>query len=500
MTRYRVSGPFTKARRRLACALAALALVAACDDDPTQASIPDLSGDFTVTPDTIGVQEAIRVVFNRPIDEATALDPANFVVTNLCDTLRIPGAVRLVGDTLIFSPSEAQPFLTLISVRIQNILDEQGNGLREPIVFQLITQRPPVSDVSWSFLNSPTNDQVTGIDFATPDVGYMGTFGGAVYQTLNGGTTFGARFKNPNITDTYGIQTFGADTVVMVGAILIGGSPRWTAFRSLDSARTFQPGNTVNNLLYASEFRRAGSDVLGVARGIGFLSVAYRYRLSTNTLTQATGLPSSGTELLTDITLSPDTNSAVAVFLDFFTNAGLASRSVNGGASYTTVTLPADTRALFGTGFIDNATALLLGDSSEVMRLDIASGTVTRLGAAQGIPQTEIVGNASTVYTFTRARFVSDGQLGWIVGYETLRRPGTHDELRGVVLQSRDGGQTWSRQAIAGAPENGLSFPPVLAIQPLTRDFAVLSGANGLVAARVDDSQPTAAACSFTQP
>jgi photosystem II stability/assembly factor-like uncharacterized protein len=69
-----------------------------------------------------------------------------------------------------------------------------------------------------------------------------------------------------------------------------------------------------------------------------------------------------------------------------------------------------------------------------------------------------------------------------------------------VILQSRDGGQTWTRQAIAGAPENGLSFPPVATVQALTRDFAVLGGSNGLVAARIDDSRPAASACSFTQP
>jgi photosystem II stability/assembly factor-like uncharacterized protein len=475
-------------------------VAAACDDDPSAPAIADLSGDFSITPDTIGVQEAIRVVFNRPIDPTTALDPANFVVTNLCDTLRVPGAIRLASDTLIFSPSQQLPYLALLSVRVQNILDEQGNALRQPIVFQRITQPPPVSDASWAFLNSPTNDLVTGIGFADPNVGYIVTFGGTVYRTVNGGAFFEARFKHPDITDTYAVRTFGGDTVVMLGAILVGGAPTWTVFRSFNAAQSFETANTVNALLYNGRFRGIGGDVLGVVGGQANSAAVFRYRLSANTLTQATGTPTSGSVVFTDVALSADTSNAVATFYDFLTNAGHAYRSLNGGASYTAVTLPAGTEALFGVGFIDDNTALIVGDSSAVLRLDVATGTATALGAAQGIPQTEVSGSTTRSFGFTRADFAPDGQLGWIVGFEIVRQPGVADLVQGVVLQTRDGGQTWTRQAIAGAPQNGLAFPPVYATHALSRDFAVLSGDNGLVAARIDDTRPAAAACSFTQP
>lgn len=490
-------GRYTLVRRGWWLALAALVGVGACDDDPTDPGGPALSGDFAVTPDTLGRQEAIRVVFNRPIEAGTALDPANFVVTNLCDSLRVPGAVRLSGDTLIFSPSEPLPFLTPVSVRVQNILDQDGNALPQPIVFQRITRAPPVSDVSWAFLNSPTNDFITGVDFEDGNFGYLSTFGGGVFRTFNGGVIFGARFKNPNITETYNIQTFGGDTVLMIGSILVGGSPQWTVFRSLDSALTFQPANTVGVLLYGSRFRSVGGTIMGVVGGQAATPALYRYHAATHTLTLASGTPGSGSELFTDVALSPDTTKAVATFFNFFTNRGLAYRSTNGGTSYTVVTLPADVRNLFGTGFVDNTTALLLGDSSEVLRLDVASGTATRIGAAQGIPQTEIVGTSSTVFTFTRARFTAGGQIGWITGFVTRRRPGTADVVQGVILQSRDGGQTWTRQAIEGAPDDGLAFPPVRTLEALSPDFAAIGGDNGLIAARTDDSRPAAAACSF---
>jgi hypothetical protein len=489
----------TAARKWSWCALALLTLSTACDDDPTEPSVGDLTADVSITPDTLGVQEAIRIVFNRSVDAATALDPANFVVTDLCDSLRVAGSVRLAGDTLIFSPSERLEFLTLLSVRVQNILGTDGLALRQPIVFQRITRPPPVSDASWAFLNSPTNDFVTGINFANPDLGYLVTLGGSVYRTVNGGAVFGARFNTPNITEIFNIETFGGDTVLMVGATLSGGSPRWTVFRSLNGALTFQPANLVGVTLYGAQFRRTASGVIGVVGGQSATPGVFRYRSDTHALTAASGIPGANSVLFTDVALSADTIHSVATFFDFFTNLGSAYRSVNGGASYTALTLPANPQPLFGTGFINSNTALLLGDSSEVMRVDLTTGTVTRLGATQGIPQTDIAGNAITVYTFTRARFTDDGQLGWIIGYLTRRLPGSPDVVQGVILQSRDGGQTWLRQAISGAPENGLAFPPVRTVQALSRDFAVLSGDNGLVAARVDDSRPAAGACSFTQ-
>lgn len=492
-------GRLTSLRSGALVGFAAILLVGGCDDDPTEPSAMPLSGDFTVTPDTLGVQEPIRVVFNRPIDAATALDPANFVVTDLCDTLRVPGSVRLAGDTLIFSPSEALRFLTLLSVRVQNVLDEDGNALPQPITFQRITQAPPVSDVSWTFLNSPTNDVVSGVSFADENTGYILTIGGSVYRTVNGGLVFGARFKNPNISQTFNIQTFGGDTVVFLGSILVGGSPQWGVFRSIDSALTFTPSNTVNRLVYGSQMRSVNGTIVGVVGGQGSTPGLYRYNLAANTLTPATGGPTSGSILFTDAALSPDTTNAIATFFNLSTNDGLAYRSVDGGATYSQITLPAVTPNLLGAGFIDEGTALLLGDSSTVLRVDVATGAVTALDGANGIPQTEIVGSATTVFRFSRARFVPGGQMGWITGSLVRRQPGSPDIVQGVVLQTRNGGQDWTRQAIVGAPENGLGFPPVNALQALSSDFAAISGVNGLIAARTDDSAPVAAACSFSQ-
>jgi hypothetical protein len=383
---------------------------------------------------------------------------------------------------------------------VQNVLDEAGNALPQPITFQRITLAPEVSDVSWEFLNSPTNDIVTGIGFSDELVGYAVTLGGAVYRTVNGGVLFGARYKDPNVTQTFNIESFGGDTVVFLGAMLLsGGGSQWAVFRSVDSALTFTPSNAVNRLLLSGQFRRVNGTIVGVVGGQGSSPGLYRYDLASNTLVLASGAAASPATF-TNVALSRDTTKALATFADNSTSTGLAHLSLDGGATYSPITLPPNIPRLFGAGFVDNATGLLLGDSSTVLRVDVGSGQVTALGAAAGVPQTSIVGGATTTFRFTRARFASGDMIGWITGTVTRRQPGQADVVQGVILQSRDGGLTWNRQAIAGAPDNGLGFPSVNAIQALSPDFAAMSGVNGLMAARTDDSRPAAAACSFNEP
>jgi len=179
---------------------------------------------------------------------------------------------------------------------------------------------------------------------------------------------------------------------------------------------------------------------------------------------------------------------------------GVAYRSNDGGRSYTEVTLPANTRILRGVGFINNTDAFLLGDTSTVLRLNTSTGAVTALGATNGIPQTVLdpsTGGA-TYYFFNRARFAPDDpNIGWIIGTAVRRIPGQTDVRRGVILLTRDGGQTFTRQAVRNASEDGLGFPELRDIFVLDKNFAVVSGDNGFVAARKSDLQNFATLCSF---
>jgi len=103
-------------------ATSAAILTNACDKDP--ATAPPFSLTATLASDSvIPRQGSIRVAFNSDLDPNTALNPSNFVVTNTCNGLPVAGSLRLSGDTIIFTPSQALPFLTGLSVRVQGVLD-----------------------------------------------------------------------------------------------------------------------------------------------------------------------------------------------------------------------------------------------------------------------------------------------------------------------------------------------------------------------------------------
>ena len=489
-------------RRLLPLVLLFGASLAACDDDPTgtREVFPDF--DLVGVPDTLGIGDAIRVVFSDSISAATALDAANFVVTNMCTGLRIPGALRLGGDTLIFTPSQPLPFLTPIGVRIQNLLTPAGSPQLVPIAFTRITEPPPIRDQTWEFLDSPTNDVLTGVSFVTDDLGFILESGGTLYRTTDGGRSFIQWFKDINLTFPADVRAFGPDTLYMVGTRRVGTVNQRSFFRSLDGGQTFDALLTTAEQLNVNSMRRVNGVPEGVFGGNLSAPALFRFFGSTQTTTRATGTPGTGWTV-TGVDISPNAALAVAAFRGSVNReTSTASRSLDGGLTYQTLTLPANTYGLYGAGFSSNTTAFLLGDSSVVLRFDAsaATPTFTLLGAAQGIPQTEAnpeIGEVIT-YRFTRVRFAPGSQTGWLTGTFTRRRTGVPNVEGGVILQSDDGGATWRRQAIRGALENGLSFPPVSDVNPLRPDYAVLVGRNGLVASRTVAISAGLTPCSIT--
>jgi photosystem II stability/assembly factor-like uncharacterized protein len=481
-------------------------LLSGCDKDPTAPTPGDIRPRLAIATDTvIATQGSIRVVFNGPVNQATALDPANFVVTNTCTGLPVPGSLRFIGDTLVFSPSQALPFLTGLSVRIQGVLDPNNQAMKEPVIFFLRTENPPVSDVSWQQLTSPTNDQIAGVSFLDRNLGWITTITGGVYRTENSGSSFAAFFKSADITSTRDIRAVSADSVYMVGAVSLNGSSLSSTalLRSLDGGRTFQIvfSEDQANMFSLSLRKRTGAAPEMIMAGSKGSLAAWRYDEEIDSIARFG--PVGGSVFGNMADLSPNGVNAV---LDGFQVVsassinGVAYLSNDGGRTYNPISLPANTRILRGVGFINNTDAFLLGDTSTVLRVNTTTGAVTTLGAANGIPQTQTdVATGTTVfYLFTRARFAPDDpNVGWIIGTAVRRIPGQPDVRRGIILITRDGGQIFTRQAVSDAPENGLGFPELRDIFVLSKDFAVVVGSAGFIAARKSDTQNFAGLCSF---
>ncbi|HEY2374963.1 MAG TPA: hypothetical protein VGH98_03215 [Gemmatimonadaceae bacterium] len=481
--------------------------LAGCDSNPTLVTQPPLNPHLANPADSvISTQGSIRVVFVGSVNQATALDPGNFVVTNNCTGLPVPGSLRFVGDTLVFTPSQTLPFLTALTVRVQGVLDASDNAMKQPVIIHLRTQNPPVSDVSWAQLASPTNDFIAGVSFVDPDFGFISTITGGVYRTDNGGQSFAAFFKSADVISTFDIRLVSKDSMYMVGAPSFGGTRLGATalFRSIDGGHTFDTVFTENsgNMFSLSLLKRTGAAPLMVMGGSIGSMVAWRFDQQNDSIARFGPVGGSVFGNMADI--SPNGANAALVGVQLTgpqSGIGVAYGSTDGGRTYTPITLPANTHILDGLGFINNTDAFLLGDTSAVLRVNVTTGAVTSLGAANGIPQTESdpATGSLTVYFFTRARFTPDDpNVGWIIGTVVRRVPGLPDVRRGIILITRDGGQTFTRQAVSNAPENGLGFPELRDISVLSKNFAVVAGGSGFIAARKSDTQNFAQLCSFT--
>jgi photosystem II stability/assembly factor-like uncharacterized protein len=489
----------------VAAATVAVVLTGACDKDP--ATAPPFSLTATLASDSvIPRQGSIRVAFNSDLDPNTALNPSNFVVTNTCNGLPVAGSLRLSGDTIIFTPSQALPFLTALSVRVQGVLDLQQRPLPQPIILRLRTENPPVTDISWQQLTSPSGELLTGVTFLDPNLGWINTQSGAIYRTTDGGATFAALFKRADVASMKNLRAVSQDSLYAVASLNNGQNLSTNGLlRSIDGGLTFSTvfSQSPATMLSLSVQKVSGAAPIMVIGGSTSQLAAWRYDQQKDSLAQFGPVANSAFGLSAE--LSPNTANAVAVGDSSLAvgqrpTLGVAYRSVDGGRSYLAVDLPAATPILFGSGFINNTDAFLLGDSSTVLRLNIATGGLTALGSANGILQTtrdQTTGTA-TFYSYRKAAFAPDDPtIGWIIGVVTVRSPGQADVTRGIILITRDGGQNFTQQAIQGAGNNGLDFPPLLDINVLSKNFQAVVGASGFVAVRKSDTANLGGLCSF---
>jgi photosystem II stability/assembly factor-like uncharacterized protein len=283
----------------------------------------------------------------------------------------------------------------------------------------------------------------------------------------------------------------------MIGALNEAGSFSTAAiFRSTNGALTFTPIFTrrpadMRSLVVVP--RGTAKPSLYVVGNVGGAFTAWRYDTETDSVFT---LPAIGGQIANGGELSPDASHAVAVgFVNAVGQAGAAHRSTDGGRTYQPVTLPANTGLLRSGAFASNNLAVLVGDSAVVVSLNAATGATARV--TNGVPQNSVVGQTALRYSWRKVDFAPGTQVGWIAGVETRVTPNQPDDVRGVILLTRDGGASWQRQAVVGAPESGLAFPGLIDIHGLAPDRAILGGLQGFVATRTADVQTGAQVCSI---
>lgn len=462
-------------------ALLVVGAVAACDKDPNS---PEVAFALAACPaGNLAVNSPIALDFTSGVSAAT-VSSSNVVVTNATTGIEIPGALSTTnnGTRVLFTPSSPLPFGTVLGIRVQNLLSQNGTVPLAVTVCNVTTAAAPITEVIWDRLTSPTGTQLVGAAMTGPDSGWVGSFAVPLYRRVGG--EWEPRFTQPYFAATYDLafvslnHGYGAhfDTRNLRSVIT-----QTTNGVTFDTVYTVG-GQDIRRLRIDSA--NAGGKVFGVAGGGTSFSARFLKLNAAGTFTQTSSF--TITSSVADIDFAR--NDTMTLFgvtsgtkfvtgatypgrLYVSTDAGNSWSAVaNGGAdslkvvTYRGVAVKPTTHDVFvsgGNGFF----ARFPGG--------VAPATRYNLGVAS-LDTTDY-----TALIYNDVQFAPDNpQVGWVVGAQLTGFVNGVPQYRGLIFGTTDGGTTWVRQGVRGANQYGAEFPALnrLSVYSSTKAWAVGDG------------------------
>lgn len=451
-----------------------LLLFAACDKDNNVAPLS-----FTVTCPTgsLDVNAPIRLNFSAPVNP-TSVSLASIVVTDSTG-LPVPGSVSVNGSTVQFVPSAPLPFGANLRLRVQNVLAQQDNTPLPLTVCALATQPPPLQ-LAWRLLPEPTGASLLGVSLVTPDTGYVASALVPIFRgTANGFDPvfnlpyFSQAFDVNFATSTHGFAAhFNTRTLRGVINETLNGGLTWDTL--------FSTGTSIQRVFTLRI--KAPTDTLFLTAGGGRsnLAVFHKYNPASRTFTTQS---SSVTGAVFDIDFAAsDTANGVAA-----TNGAVAANTLghvfttsNGGASWADAghVAPANVVTYFGAARRASGDVYITGGNGYAIHI-APSGTVDTLlkGAVSSIDSARF-----QALIYTDVEFAPDNdQKGWIIGARQTGVVNGVPQFEGLIFQTTDGGATWVRQGVRGAPNNGETFPRLNRISIFDQNHVWIVGDGGTV-------------------
>jgi hypothetical protein len=464
--------------------------VVACGDDPV---IPSEPFEFAGCPaGRIAVDAPISLSFNNPAAVNTVV-PGNVVVSNAVTGLELPGTLSLSSDgrTIVYTPSANLPFDTRVRIRIQNLLSANTTTPSELVVCEVLTALPPITQLWWDALPTVGAGRLLGGSMFEPDSGFIASNTVPIFRRTEDG--WRVVFNEPYLNSSFDVQfptlahgfASHLDARVFVGVIT----------ESRDAGITFdsiyaQPGEVFQKLYVR---RRTATDVdyFGAAMGgsaIQARMLKWRPTVGGGAFTSVATFGTTGQGADIDF-MQSDTARGVAVsngvrFANGLVFPGRVFVTSNGGNAWSEVAnAVANDRGVtyLGAAIRSNGDLYVTGGSGYVLRLTPSGAgyTVTR------ILENRITNPDSTNFQalqYTDVQFAPDDQnIGWIVGAQLISQTGEAPRFQGVIFETRDGGQTWTRQGVRGADAFGADFPRLNRIVVLSATSVWLLGDGGLV-------------------
>ena len=477
---------------RSATLLAALACVAAmaCDKDPTQ---PDAALALVSCPaGLLGVNSPINLSFTQTLSPSSVTS-ANVVVTDANTGFEIPGSVRL-GATdarqVVFTPSQQLPFNAAVRIRVQNLLSADAAASLNVTVCNLRTQLPPITELFWQTLPNAGGNNLLGLSLVTPTYGFVAAQIDRIFRyTDTTSTTAVTTLTVPPYYASTNDVSFVSTTHGFVN-VTESRQRRSVVLETFDGGVTYDTiGAAAQQVLLRAYFRPIPNSTLpfGVVAGGQTFAPAYFMKFLPATKTFAVS-SFSGTGAVNDLDFTSDTTFGAAATLGIRLGTrsilGTVFSTTDGGSNWTEVagaTAPDSALFLKGVAVKPNREIWVTGGNGYVAKLTPSGGgyTVTRV-ILPGVTNLQ-PGNPSAL-TYNDVQFTpGNPSLGWIVGARLVGTVGGVPRFEGLIFVTRDGGATWIRQGVLGAPNYGAEIPALNRIDVLTGSAAWIVGEGGVV-------------------
>ena len=467
-------------------------LSAACDDDPTRA-VPQFS--VACPTGTLNVNAPITLTFTQPV-LASTITGGNIVVTDVESGVEVPGSLVVQpgsGNTVQFVPSDPLPYQRSLRLRVQNLLTAEGSTPLAVTVCELETQLPPITELFWERVPTATGNRLLGASQFAPDAGYVASLGGPIFVRDEG--DFVVAFHDPHFDAAQDVSAVSATRFFSAHTDIRQNG--WHIIEATNGGATVVERLFTTQAVVRVVFRplTGSSNVFGVAGGGTALNAAFfKWEPATSSFTTET---ESNTGNVQDIDFRVNLQNGAAVSagveLPGQTVYGRVYVSSDSGRSWTEISVPGNalgSRAtddmLFYRGVAQAANGVIyaVGGDGGVVRFTpaAAAGTYTRAAVTVDASLESIEPDNPEALAFTDVQFSpTDGQLGWLIGRQLIGTTGGVPQFQGLIYETNDGGQTWTRQGVIDAPGFGASFPALNRIDAFSSTAVWIVGDGGVV-------------------
>lgn len=479
-------------RAAILATVAALCVMAAsCDKDPTQLTAPLAL--LQCPTGLLGVNSPIILTFSQNVSPGSVTG-ANVVVTNAATGSEIPGSVRVaIADPrqVIFRPSDQLPFDAAVRIRVQNLLSADNSAAIGVTVCDARTQLPPIAELFWRSLPNAGGNTLVGLSLVTPTFAYIAARNDRIFRYSDSTASTGIKtLPLPPYYSSANDVSF-VSTTHGFASVTEGRLRRSVVLETFDGGLTYDTiGSAFAQQLNRTYFRPIPNEAspFGVVAGGQTFSPAYfmKYQPATKTFAVSSF---SGTGGVNDIDFSADTSRGAAATLGIRlgtrTVVGTVFVTIDGGTTWQEIAgaKASDSVVVYrGVSIKPDGEIWVTGGNGYVARLTPgpAGYTIQRITLPGGITSTNPGDPYALIYN--DVQFAPGNPLiGWIVGARQVGSIGGVPRYEGLIFITRDGGQTFVRQGVSGAPNFGAEFPALNRIEALNAATAWIVGDGGVV-------------------